>query len=41
VRGWCRVDLGEFGNLETAGEETESVFAGHIFKRMGEPRKKE
>ena len=34
VKGWCRVDLEEFGNLETAVEETESVFARHVFKRM-------
>jgi Rod binding domain-containing protein len=34
------VDLEEWEHLETAVEETESVFAGHIFKRMRDSRRK-
>jgi hypothetical protein len=33
VKGWRRVSLEEFGNLETAVEETESAFAGHILRK--------
>jgi hypothetical protein len=35
-----RVGLEEFGNLETAVEEAERVFARHASKRMGKLRKK-